>query len=235
MRYELIAQAYRDLEQARGRLAQIDRLAALLEQTPVALLPTVAMLCQGRIAPDFAGVDMGMAGRLSARSIAEGARVPVEQVLDDARTTGDLGSAAERLLESTPRTGPADLDVATVFETLHQIAAAAGAGSVSRKTTLLTGLLDRATPVEACYLVRTVTGNLRVGIGTPSILDALAHVYTGSRKSRPVLERAYNICSDLGLVATTLANGGLDAVEQIRVRAGNPVRPMLAQRLSSTA
>jgi DNA ligase-1 len=47
-----------------------------------------------------------------------------------------------------------------------------------------------------------------------------------------VLERAYNICSDLGLVTATLIAGGLAAVEQLRVRAGNPVRPMLAQRLS---
>src|SRR5439155_18661264 len=62
-----------------------------------------------------------------------------------------------------------------------------------------------------------------------------AEVHAGGRKARPVLERAYNICSDLGLVAATLADGGPDAVAQIRVRAGNPVRPMLAQRLSSTA
>jgi DNA ligase-1 len=234
MRYELMAQAYRDLEGASGRLAQIDRLAALFAQTPAELLPTVAVLCQGRIAPDFAGVDMGMAGRLAARAVAEAARVPAQKVLDEARTTGDLGTATERLLEATPRPGPANLDVTTVFETLHELAAAAGAGSVGRKVSLMVSLLDRATPVAACYLIRTVTSNLRVGIGTPSILDALAHVYTGSRKSRPRLERAYNICSDLGLVAATLAAGGLDAVEQIRVRVGNPVRPMLAQRLSSS-
>ncbi len=235
MRYELMARAYRDLERASGRLAQIDRLAALFEQTPAELLPTVAVLCQGRIAPDFAGVDMGMAGRLVARAVAEAAQVPGERVLGDARTTGDLGSAAEHLLESTPRSDAPPLDVTTVFDTLHEIAAAAGAGSVGRKVSLLVGLLLRTTPVEACYLVRTVTANLRIGIGTPSILDALAQVYAGSKKSRPVLERAYNICSDLGLVAATLAAGGLDAVAQIRVRAGNPVRPMLAQRLSSTA
>jgi DNA ligase-1 len=60
----------------------------------------------------------------------------------------------------------------------------------------------------------------------------LAQVYAGSRKDRPVLERAYNICCDLGLVAETLASGGLAAVEELRVRPGNPVRVMLAQRLS---
>jgi DNA ligase-1 len=49
-----------------------------------------------------------------------------------------------------------------------------------------------------------------------------------------VLERAYNICCDLGQVAAALAAGGLPAVEQIHVRPGNPVRVMLAQRLSDS-
>jgi ATP-dependent DNA ligase len=80
-----------------------------------------------------------------------------------------------------------------------------------------------------------VTGSLRLGVGHPTILDALALVHTGSRASRPVLERAYNICSDLGLVAATVVHGGLEAVEAIQVRPGNPVRPMLAQRMSSAA
>jgi DNA ligase-1 len=80
--------------------------------------------------------------------------------------------------------------------------------------------------------VRTCTGSLRLGIGTATILDALAEVHAGGRKARPVLERAYNICSDLDLVAATLAAGGLAEVEAMQVRAGNPVRPMLAQRLS---
>ncbi len=57
----------------------------------------------------------------------------------------------------------------------------------------------------------------------------------GSRRDRPVLERAYNICCDLGLVAETLVEGGLAAVEAMHVRPGNPVRAMLAQRLSSAA
>jgi len=47
-----------------------------------------------------------------------------------------------------------------------------------------------------------------------------------------VLERGYNICCDLGKVAATLVSGGLAAVEQLRVQPGNPVRVMLAQRLS---
>ena len=100
-----------------------------------------------------------------------------------------------------------------VVDTLLEIAAAAGTGSQGRKLDLLAGLIGRATPLEARYLLRLVTGNLRLGIGTPTILDALAEVHAGGRKHRPVLERAYNICCDLGLVAATLVSGGLEAVQ----------------------
>jgi DNA ligase 1 len=235
VRYEIVAEAYRDLEQATARLALIARLAALFRQTPSELLPTVALLCQGQIAPDFAGVELGLAERLAARAVAQAAGVPVEQVLASTRETGDLGLTAEQLLGELAASRPASLEVAVVFDALHQIAQAQGEGSQGRKLAGLVGLLERATPLEARYLVRTVTGTLRLGAGTATILDALAEVHAGGRKARPVLERAYNICSDLGLVAATLVGGGLEKVQRMEVRAGNPVRPMLAQRMSSTA
>src|SRR4029079_3643615 len=118
----------------------------------------------------------------------------------------------------------ASLDVVTVVRTLRQIAAAEGQGSQGRKLELLAGLLGQATPLEARYLLRLVTGNLRLGIRTATILDALAPVYAGGRGARPALERAYNICCALGLVAATLVGGGVPAVEQIQVRPGSPVR-----------
>jgi len=230
--YEVVAEAYRDLEQASGRLMLIDRLAALLAQTPQELLPTVCYLCQGLIAPEFAGVDLGLAEKLALRAVASATSVEPEEVVAAVREAGDLGQAAELLLAATAGDRAPSLEVAAVVDTLHQIAAAEGAGSQGRKLDLLAGLLALATPLETRYLLRLVTGNLRLGIGTPTILDALAQVYTGNRKDRPVLERAYNVCCDLGLVAATLASGGLVAVKELQVRPGNPVRVMLAQRLS---
>jgi DNA ligase-1 len=230
--YEVVAEAYRDLEQASGRLMLIERLAALLVQTPQDLLPTVCYLCQGQVAPEFAGVDLGLAEKLALRAVATATDVGTDDVVAAVREAGDLGQAAEQLLVETAQDRKPSLQVAAVVDTLHQIAGAEGSGSQGRKLDLLAGLLALATPLEARYLLRLVTGNLRLGIGTPTILDALAQVYTGSRKDRPVLERAYNICCDLGLVAATLASGGLAAVERVEVRPGNPVRVMLAQRLS---
>ena len=230
--YEVVAEAYRDLELASGRLMLIDRLATLLAETPQELLPTVCYLCQGLVAPEFAGVDLGLAEKMALRAVATATSVEPDEVVAAVLETGDLGQAAERLLAATAGDRKPSLQVAAVVDTLHEIARTEGSGSQGRKLELLAGLLTRATPLEARYLLRLVTGNLRLGIGTPTILDALAQVYAGSRKDRPVLERAYNICCDLGLVAATLATGGLTAVKELRVRAGNPVRVMLAQRLS---
>ncbi len=259
MQYETMAEAYRDLEQASGRLALTARLAGLLAATPDGLLPTVCYLCQGLIAPEFAGIDLGLAEKLAVRAVATATGRTAAEVAGQVRETGDLGQAAERLLlagtgtgteagagtgtEAGAGSGPeagagtgteraGALTVTEVVAALHEIAAAEGAGAQGRKLDLLGGLLTRATPVEARYLLRLVTGGLRLGIGTPTILDALAQVHAGGKAGRPVLERAYNICCDLGRVAAELVAGGLPAVERIQVRPGSPVRVMLAQRLS---
>jgi DNA ligase-1 len=235
VRYLIVAEAYRDLEQVSSRLALTERLAALLADTPASLLPTVCYLCQGLIAPEFAGIDLGVAEKLAVRAVATVAGTDAARVAALVRETGDLGQAVEQLL--TPSGGGAgggavSLEVAEVVRTLREIAVTEGAGSQGRKLELLAGLLARATPLEARYLLRLVTRNLRLGIGTPTILDALAQVHAGGKAARPVLERGYNICCDLGKVAATLVSGGLAAVEQLRVQPGNPVRVMLAQRLS---
>jgi len=232
VKYEVVAEAYHDLEQTSARLALIDRLAALVEATPADLLPTVCYLCEGLIAPEFAGVDLGLAEKLAIRAVATATGTDPQQAAAAVRTAGDLGLAGEQLLSATAADRVPSLVVTTVVDTLQQIAAAEGQGSQGRKLDLLAGLLAKATPLEARYLLRLVTGNLRLGIGTPTILDALAQVYVGNRSARPVLERAYNICCDLGKVAAALASGGVAAVEQIKVQPGNPVRAMLAQRLS---
>jgi DNA ligase-1 len=232
VRYLIMAEAYRDLEQVSSRLALTERLAALLARTPDGLLPAVCYLCQGLIAPEFAGVDLGLAEKLAVRVVATTAGVDAGQVAVLVRETGDLGQAAERLLIPGRSGWAASLEVTDVVGTLREIAAAGGAGSQGRKLELLAGLLAQATPLEARYLLRLVTRNLRLGIGTPTILDALAQVHAGGKAARPVLERGYNICCDLGKVAGTLVNGGLAAVEQLRVQPGNPVRVMLAQRLA---
>ena len=224
------------------RSAGADRPAGRADrETPDDELPTVCYLCQGMVAPEFAGVDLGVAEKLAVRAVGTAVGRPPEDVVAAVTGTGDLGQGAEQLVAETAEERPPTLQVDEVVDTLLEIAAAAGVGSQGRKLDLLAGLIGRATPLEARYLLRLVTGNLRLGIGTPTILDALAEVHAGGRKQRPVLERAYNICCDLGLVAATLvsrpesfdAGGPLSTELEGALRpAGHPVRVMLAQRLS---
>src|ERR1700677_4711422 len=150
MRYQTIAEAYRDLEQATGRIALTDRLAALLAGTPAGLLPVVCYLCQGLIAPEVAGGDLGLGEKLAVRAVATATGTEPGEVAALVRETGDLGQAAEHLMATAA--GRADgltaageraggLTVSAVVDTLQQIAGAAGAGSQGRKLELLAGLL----------------------------------------------------------------------------------------------
>jgi DNA ligase 1 len=233
MRYRIIADVCRQLESATGRLKMIALLADLFRETPSDLLAKVVYLCQGKIAPDFAGVELGLAEKLAMRAVAEASGVSDERIAASLRRIGDLGAVAEQLLAGQTGGRPRALQVDEVLEHLEVIARASGTGAQAHKISILARLIRRATPREARYLIRTVTGTLRLGVGDALILDALAEVYAEGRAHRPSLERAYNITSDLGLVAQTVARGGVQAVERLTVQPGNPVRPMLAQRLAT--
>jgi DNA ligase-1 len=100
------------------------------------------------------------------------------------------------------------------------------------KLGILAGLLQNMGPVEARYICRIVTGRMRVGAGTMTILDALAEAFA-TKEDRPVIERAFNVTCDIGLVAETIAEGGMDAIRAIGVQVGSPVKVMLAERLPS--
>ncbi len=232
MPYALLAAAYREIEATQGRLEMTRLLVDLFHQTPPHLIDLVTYLTQGKLRPDFAGVEIGLAEKLAARAVAMATEVTPEEVARALKRTGDLGTVAESLQK--PRQGR-PLAVDEVHATLEQIAHTSGAGAQTRKLVLLTALLRRASPEEAKYLVRMVTGQLRLGVGDMTVLDALAQAFGGGKGARPAIERAYNITSDLGLVAKTLVESGLPALEQMGVVVENPIRPMLAERLSSAA
>ena len=92
MEYLTVALAYQDLERATGRLALIARLAELIRETPDDVLPTVCYLCQGLVAPEFAGVDLGVAEKLAVRAVGTAVGRPTEDVV--AAVTGDRRSGS---------------------------------------------------------------------------------------------------------------------------------------------
>jgi len=239
--YERLCQFYERLEETTKRLEMTDILVELLREAD-GDLRAVVYLTRGQLAADFEGIELGVAEKLVMRALHESTGVSEEDLTKAYHKAGDLGDAAFEVLsqrkarrrqaslfaeENQPQ---ASMPVTEVFERFHEIARSAGAGSQSGKLSLLQKLLARASPREARYLVRTVTGKLRLGIADMTILDAMAAAFA-TKEYRPDLERAYNVCSDLGLVGETLLKGGLAAVEEMRAQVGVPMRAMLAERL----
>ena len=116
---------------------------------------------------------------------------------------------------------------------MDKVAKITGEGSQDAKIKIISGLLKKATPNEAKYLARTIVGTLRLGLADMTILDAIAIAYLGSKDYRELVERAYNVSSDLGYVAKVALNEGIEGLKKIKVRIGIPVRPMLAERAES--
>jgi DNA ligase 1 len=79
--------------------------------------------------------------------------------------------------------------------------------------------------------VRLAVGRLRLGVGAPTIIEAVARMQADGKEARALIERAYNLCPDLGLVIKTLRERGLEPLRHFKVRVGHPVRVMLAERL----
>ncbi len=123
------------------------------------------------------------------------------------------------------------ISVAEVFDVLTKIAKTSGEGTVEKRQTLLSDLLTKMDSLSAKFLVRIPLGNLRLGIGDPTILDGLALAKLGDKNKRKLLEGAYNRTSDLGLIAKTLWFEGLPAVEKLKVMVGKPIRSELCERL----
>ena len=114
---------------------------------------------------------------------------------------------------------------------MDEIAKTTGSGSTQFRINKIVELLNLATKTEAKFLIRLVTGKLRLGVADYTVLDALPIAFTGEKQNRAKLERAYNLTSDLGSVAKLLLTKGIKAVERVKVTPGKPVRPMLAERL----
>ncbi len=235
MRYSLVAEAYEKIENTTKRLEMTDYLVDLLKKTPKELIDKVVYLTQGKLYPDFLGIEIGIAERLAVKSVALATGYREDEIQSDLEKTGDLGETAEKFLAKKTQISlfRKPLTVETVYKTLDKMAKASGSGAVDLKIRLLTGLLMDATPKEAKYILRTVTGKLRLGIADMTVLDALAIAYGGGKEAREVLERAYNISSDLGKVAKIVAEQGIDGIKKFKVSVGEPIRPMLAERLSS--
>jgi DNA ligase-1 len=236
LKYVIIADAYEKIEATTKRLEMTDLLVDLLKNTPKEIIGKVVYLTQGKIHPDFVSREIGVAEKLAIKALARASGKKETEIEEDLKKTGDIGETAQNFIATKKQatlSPQQPLSVEKVYETLDKMAKASGSGTVDLKTALLAGLLADSIPKEAKYIMRTVTGNLRLGIADMTVLDALAIAYGGGKEARELVERAYNVSSDLGRVAKNVAEKGLEGIKKFEVLVGEPIRPMLAERLST--
>jgi DNA ligase-1 len=235
LKYSIVADCYAKLEGISGRIEITEVLSSLLKQTPKAELPILVYLTQGKLRPDYEGVEVGLAEKMALRALTTVTGLPADSVYKTYVKLGDIGSAAEKLLEDkTQGTLFSEaLTLERVYDTLLKIAKQTGEGSVELKQKELISLLNDASPREAKFIMRTVTGELRLGVADYTVLDACALAFLGSKEERPGLERAYNVHPDLGFIVQEVAEKGKKGIAAIKLEVGVPIRPMLAERLES--
>ncbi len=229
MRFSELGEYFEKLEATSSRIELTKILSELLKKVSKEEIEKAAYLLQGRVAPFFEPIEFGMADKMVEQAIAKAYGVEKEEVRKITTDLGDQGLTAEKLDKKGNH--HSRLTITDVYNDLYKIATTSGEGSVDKKISILAKLLEDLDKKAAKHLVKITLSKLRLGIGDPTVLDALSLAKEGDKSARPVLEDAYNKTSDLGFVAKTYWSKGLKAVEKTELQVGKPVRPALAERL----
>ena len=264
MLFNEVAEYFDKIEKASSRLVMTDYLAELFEKMPSEDAKKIVYLLQGRISPQFEGKEIGFGEKLISEGISKSTGFTREEVDKKFNQIGDLGTVAEEFvlkrkqhaLSSNP------LTVEKVFSNLKKMSESEGTGSQELKKKLLAELFNSSSPTEARYIARIPLGNIRLGVGDPTIMDAFAMTLTKNEQEklskekkkaikrkdekeiedkqrkikvevRERIESSYNIFSNLGEIAEVLKTKGLAGLEEIHIRPGMPIRPTAAERLPS--
>ena len=166
MDYSKISEVYERLESTTKGLEKTSILAKFLGQ--IRTEPEYIYLLQGRIFPDYASRELGISRQLAIRAISRALGIRDSEVVEEFKKLGDLGKAVEHLIEEKKKQTSlfkSKLSIRKVLDNLRKLPRIEGKGTVDTKIGIVVELLHSASPIEAKYIIRTVLGDLKIGIG----------------------------------------------------------------------
>ena len=186
MQYSILAESFEKMESTRKRLELTQYLVELFEKTPHDVISKITYLLQGKLRPDFEGIELGVAEKLAMRAISKSSGIAIKKIEDEYNKGGDLGHAAAKILEQKTQTTflVENITVERVYETLFKIARLEGSRSQDTKIKYISSLLNDANPLEATYILKILLGTLRLGVAENTVMDALAIAYSGNKENR---------------------------------------------------
>jgi DNA ligase-1 len=195
--------------------------ADYLKSRPAEEAAVSAVFLSGRPFPAWEEITLGVGGSMLWQVVAELSGKNESALTAAYRKYGDLGAVAGEVLAENPKQGLEILEVAGSF---RQISAARGP---AQKRPLVHDLLARATPLEGKYIVKIMTGDLRIGLKESLVEDAIAKAY-GAMLAE--VQRANMLLGDIGETLRLASDGRL---AQARMRMFHPLGFMLASPIAS--
>ena len=186
-----------------------------------------AVFLSGRAFPAWEETTLQVGGSLLWRVVAEISGQDEASLTAAYRKHGDLGAVAGEVLPERSGQGLGVLEVSKAF---REIAAARGSAA---KTALVRGLLERATPLEAKYIVKIMTGDLRIGLKESLVEEAIVKAYGGTLGGAlREVQRANMLLGDIGETLRLAVEGKL-AEARTKMRMFHPLGFMLASPIES--
>jgi len=235
MDYLVLVDYYKKLEEVSAKLEKTRILAKLFKEVSSTELDKVVLLVQGAVFPKFTGYELGIATQMMMKAISKATGVSIDKIEKEFAKVGDLGLVAEKFTKERKQVTlfTKKLTIEKVFKNLQELAFVTGAGSQDKKLALITELLVSAKPEEARYIVRTILGELRVGVAEGLIRDAIVEAFLikeGEKKKEEMTELvdyAWNILSDFGEVAKIAREKGAEGLKNVKIQVGRPIQVML--------
>jgi DNA ligase 1 len=218
-----LAQSCEAIAATTKKLQKMAIMAGYLKSRTTEEAAVSALFLSGRAFPAWEETTLQAGGALLWRVVAELSGKDETALTAAYRKHGDLGAVAGEVLAERPGQG---LDVLEVAETFRQIAAARGPAA---KTALVRDLLARATPLEAKYIVKVITGDLRIGLKESLVEEAIAKAYGGTPAE---VQRANMLLGDIGQTLRLAVEGKL-AEAKMKMRMFHPLGFMLASPIES--
>ena len=214
--YRTIAETLDAVAKDRGKLAKTARLAETLATLAGEELTVAARLLSGNPFAEWEQAVTSVGWSTVARAASEVTGWDLETIGACASAIGDLGEAVGLLRTEEPEDPMTILEVDARLRELSRERKAAG------KQAALAVMLRRSSPVEAKYLLKTLSGGLRIGADVTTVEEAIAKAFGADREA---VARAHRDSGDIGETAAAAREGSLD---EIRFRLFHPIGFMLA-------
>ncbi len=233
MKFLKIAELLEKIENTDSRLEMTEYIHNFIKNSDINSAQIFSYFLEGRVAPLFIDAEFNFSEKSILNVLKDYVKVnDLDYKVNERRDElGDIGLVVEEILYSLDKSIKVTLDLEKIYSTLWEMVKEEGHGTVERKSKLLVELLDSVNPLEAKFIVRIVSGKLRIGANVKTVLDALSVLVVQDKSMREDLDKAYGFSSDIGYLIYYIKEG--KDVNKIRPMPGIPFFPRLVQRVGN--